>query len=62
MAIPLETLQQQDEPPIVFVSYSHEDEKWKDKLLPHLSQLGRLGILEVWDDARSRRVSTGTRG
>lgn len=56
MAVQLETLQQQDEPPIVFVSYSREDEEWKDKLLPHLGQLGRLGILQVWDD---RQIKAG---
>ncbi len=58
MAVQLESLHQPgDEPPIVFVSYSHGgDEEWKDRLLPHLSQLGRLGILQVWDD---RQIKAG---
>jgi hypothetical protein len=56
MAAVLETIQQPDEPPIVLVSYSHRDEQWKDILLPQLSQLGRLGILQVWDD---RQIKAG---
>jgi hypothetical protein len=55
MAVQLETLHQ-EEPPIVFVSYSHKDEEWKDRLVPHLDQLGRLGILQVWDD---RQIKAG---
>ena len=50
MTTELQTLVQTDEPPIVFVSYSHKDEAWKDKLLPQLNNLGRLGILQIWDD------------
>jgi hypothetical protein len=34
MTVQLEILPEPDEPPIVFVSYSHKDEQWKDKLLP----------------------------
>jgi tetratricopeptide (TPR) repeat protein len=56
MAVELETIHQQDEPPIVFVSYSHKDEEWKDRFVPHLDQLGRLGILRVWDD---REIKAG---
>jgi TIR domain len=41
---------------VVFVSYSHKDEEWKDKLLPQLKHLGRLGILQVWDD---RQIKAG---
>lgn len=39
-----------DEPPIVFVSYSHKDEAWKDKLRPHLEMLEVMGRLSLWDD------------
>jgi tetratricopeptide (TPR) repeat protein len=57
MAVQLKSLhQRRDEAPIVFVSYSHKDEEWKDKLLPQLEHLGRLGILEVWDD---RKIKAG---
>ena len=34
----------------VFVSYSHKDEKWKDRLMPHLEGLELLGHIDVWDD------------
>ncbi len=42
--------------PTVFISYSHKDEKWKDRLLPHLKMLEQQGRLEVWDD---RRIDAG---
>jgi hypothetical protein len=48
MAAQLETLPEPDEPPIVFVSYSHEDEDWKDKLLP-LSVTSGEGVEDVSD-------------
>src|ERR1039457_3849455 len=28
----------------VFISYSHTDEAWKDKLLPHLQTLEKAGV------------------
>ena len=56
MAAALRTLVRTEEPPIVFVSYSHKDEKWKDALLPQLQNLDRLGILSVWDD---RQIKAG---
>ncbi|HEX2211220.1 MAG TPA: TIR domain-containing protein [Longimicrobium sp.] len=40
--------------PTVFISYSHKDERWKDKLLPHFKQLEKLGALRVWDDRQIR--------
>lgn len=52
MAAAQETIVQPDEPPIVFVSYSHKDEEWKDKLQPHLQALQIAGRVEVWDDRR----------
>ncbi len=33
-----------------FVSYSHEDESYKDELLKHLSSLIRSGAIASWDD------------
>lgn len=36
--------------PSVFVSYSHKDEIWKDRLRPHLKMLEKAGRLTVWDD------------
>ena len=38
--------------PIVFVSYSHKDEKEKEALVSHLSVLQRAGLIEVWVDDR----------
>jgi hypothetical protein len=41
---------------IVFISYSHKDEAWKDRLLTHLGVLQSQGLLELWDD---RRIAAG---
>ena len=39
--------------PTVFISYSHQDEEWKDKLLPHLYALESAGVeMQVWHDRR----------
>jgi hypothetical protein len=43
-------------PPAIFISYSHADEKWKDRLVKHLKVLELEGELEVWDD---RRIDAG---
>ncbi|MEM7041371.1 MAG: toll/interleukin-1 receptor domain-containing protein, partial [Pseudomonadota bacterium] len=56
MATARETIVQTDEPPVVFVSYSHEDEEWKDKLRPHLKALEVKGRLTLWDD---RKLNAG---
>jgi TIR domain len=42
--------------PAVFVSYSHKDEKWKDRLMEHLNVLREEGDLDPWDD---RRIQIG---
>jgi tetratricopeptide (TPR) repeat protein len=37
--------------PTVFISYSHKDEDWKDRLLPHLKMLEQAGLgIVIWDD------------
>jgi TIR domain len=36
----------------VFISYSHEDRKWLDRLSVHLRPLERAGFLDVWDDEK----------
>jgi len=36
--------------PTVFVSYSHKDEKEKDKLLSHLGVLRGAGLIDIWSD------------
>jgi hypothetical protein len=41
----------------VFVSYAHEDEPFRDKLLRHLSTLQDLGLVQTWHD---RLISPGT--
>ncbi|MHC4478858.1 MAG: TIR domain-containing protein [Planctomycetota bacterium] len=40
----------------VFISYSHKDEQWKDRLLPHLQALEQQGDIVLWDD---RKIGTG---
>ena len=36
----------------VFISYSHKDEDWKDRLVSHLGVLQHEGLLNLWDDRR----------
>jgi tetratricopeptide (TPR) repeat protein len=36
--------------PTVFISYSHKDEEWKDRLRPHLKMLEQAGRIRIWDD------------
>ena len=43
--------------PTVFIGYSHDDETWKDHLVPLLRVFTLEEELEVWDD---RRISGGT--
>jgi hypothetical protein len=40
----------------VFISYSHKDEPWKDRVVTHLGVLAQEGKLEIWDD---RRIAGG---
>ena len=42
--------------PTVFISYSHKDEDWKDRLVTHLGVLQSQGLLDLWDD---RRIGAG---
>jgi tetratricopeptide (TPR) repeat protein len=42
--------------PTVFISYSHKDEDWKDRLVTHLGVLQQEGLLDLWDD---RRIGAG---
>lgn len=42
---------------ILFLSYSHKDMVWKDRLLSHLRVLERQGQLEIWDTSD---IQTGT--
>lgn len=37
--------------PTVFVSYSHRDREWQERLRVHLAQLVRQGSLRLWDDS-----------
>jgi hypothetical protein len=40
----------------IFISYSHQDEKWKDLIVKHLEVLAGAYRLTVWED---RRIETG---
>ena len=42
--------------PTVFISYSHKDEVWKDRLNAHLGVLKEHGLLNFWDD---REIGAG---
>ncbi|HWS99547.1 MAG TPA: TIR domain-containing protein [Pyrinomonadaceae bacterium] len=42
--------------PTVFISYSHKDEEWKDRLVTHLGVLQNEGLLDLWED---RRIAAG---
>lgn len=36
----------------IFISYSHDDERWRKRLVSHLSVLAMEGILDLWDDRK----------
>ncbi|MGH9752755.1 MAG: toll/interleukin-1 receptor domain-containing protein [Blastocatellia bacterium] len=36
--------------PTVFISYSHLDELWKDRLVKHLGIAEKQGLLQTWND------------
>ena len=40
----------------IFISYSHADEEWKNRLVKQLNVLAFEGYFEVWDD---RRIAAG---
>lgn len=40
----------------VFISYSHKDEDWKDRVVTHLKALVHQGDIVLWDD---RKIGTG---
>ncbi|MGE0883398.1 MAG: TIR domain-containing protein [Blastocatellales bacterium] len=42
--------------PTIFISYSHQDEVWKDRLRPHLQALALDDRIVVWDD---RKIDAG---
>jgi TIR domain/ATPase family associated with various cellular activities (AAA) len=41
----------------VFVSYSHEDSEWLDRIRIHVKPLEREGVVDLWDDTR---IKAGT--
>ena len=41
----------------IFISYSHEDEKWKERLVKHLKVLELEGYYSVWED---RQIEAGS--
>jgi hypothetical protein len=41
-------------PPQLFISYSHLDREWLDKLRPFLAALEEQQMLRVWDDTKLR--------
>ncbi|GGD49463.1 hypothetical protein GCM10012288_24440 [Malaciobacter pacificus] len=40
----------------IFISYSHKDSKYLDRLKVHLKPLEKQGLIELWDDTR---IQTG---
>jgi hypothetical protein len=38
--------------PTIFISYSHKDEEWKNRLVTHLGILQQQGYLDIWVDTR----------
>src|SRR5262245_5927462 len=38
--------------PVVFISYSHRDEREKNRLLAHLGVLQREDLIDLWSDDR----------
>lgn len=36
----------------VFISYSHKDKRWFDRLLVHLKPFERMGKIDVWSDTK----------
>jgi hypothetical protein len=42
----------------IFISYSHQDEEWKDRVVKHLQVLQLEGFSRTWDD---RQIKEGTR-
>jgi len=40
----------------IFISYSHNDEEWKNRVESHLGVLARQGLLDVWSD---RKIAVG---
>lgn len=50
------TKRKRREHPRVFISYSHKDEKWKDRFVEQLGVLEKEKLLEVWED---RQIGAG---
>src|SRR5947208_1081832 len=42
----------------IFISYSHQDRRWLERLRVHLRPLEREGTAELWDDTR---IASGSR-
>lgn len=42
--------------PIVFISYCHKDEEWKNRMVSHLGVIQSEEHIEIWDD---RRIEAG---
>jgi TIR domain len=36
----------------IFISYSHEDERWRKRVVGHLAVLAMEGIIDLWDDRK----------
>ena len=42
----------------VFVSYSHKDAEWKDRIITHLKVVDQSGRLAIWSDERIQSGQT----
>lgn len=45
--------------PSIFISYSHKDEIWKDRLRPHLGMLEKTAVLKFGTTAASMAARIG---
>lgn len=43
--------------PSIFISYSHRDQEWKDRLVISLGMMQREGLLDIWNDSRIKAGS-----
>ena len=38
----------------VFISYSHQDNRWRERIVSQLRVLARQNLIDIWDDTKIR--------